>query len=374
MQNELNKHKRQDSVKWIAVFTAIILLFVGVISSLIISINNTKPNVTSPDKQAVKETDENTLLVTDNENADNEVYKMPKSLNFSIARNAAVAGHTASVTLTATVTPVEATNKKVDWSVAWGSAPTNGDKAVTDYVTVSPNSDGSTTATVTCKKAFGDDKIIVTVTTRDGGFTATCTVSYVGAPTSITITPTGASTKTDTSWNKSIAEVQSGSTYLFSIGLDNDFGMVGNAFKPNYTVSAVAYGGIDTTQKVYNSSGEQTATNTISYDLKVADLFESDGYQYAYFDKAGGMHSVLKWSFENGKLKVLAQEVASSYHAQTGSRTGSATWDFKNYKDNKQPYVAITVTEKTTGLSATVNVRTTSGVTKVALSQADISF
>jgi len=375
MQNELNKHKRQDSIKWIAVFTAIVVLFVGVISSLVIAVNNGKTNPsTVPDKQPVKEISENTLLVTDSENKDAAVYEMPKSLYFSIARNAAPSGHTASVNLTATVTPLEATNKKVDWTVAWGSAPTNGDKPVTDYVTVTPDSDGSNVATVTCKKAFGDDKIVVTVTTRDGGFTALCTVSYAGLPTIITITPTGATSTTDSSWDKSVAEVQSGSTYLFNIDLNNEFGMVGSAFNPDYTVSAVAYGGIDTLQKVYNSSGELTSTNNVSYNLTIADLFESDGYQYAYFDKAGGMHIVLKWELENGKLKIIAQDVASSYHAQTGSRAGSSTWDFNKYTDNKQPYVAITVTEKTTGISATVNVRTTSCVTKVALSQTEISF
>lgn len=38
MYNEIHEHARKDKIKWIAVFTAIILLFVGVISALAISI------------------------------------------------------------------------------------------------------------------------------------------------------------------------------------------------------------------------------------------------------------------------------------------------------------------------------------------------
>lgn len=131
-----------------------------------------------------------------------QIYEMPSVLAFSAdATTAADSGHTASVTLTATVLPVEATNKLVDWSVAWGVTKQHGSENVTDYVTVTPESDGSNIATVTCKKAFGDDEIIVTVTTREGGFSAKCQVLYVGAPTSITVTPTGAKTITDSNWN-----------------------------------------------------------------------------------------------------------------------------------------------------------------------------
>ncbi|MGN0771487.1 MAG: hypothetical protein ACI4MI_02750, partial [Christensenellales bacterium] len=38
MNYEIREHARKDKIKWIAVFTAIILLFVGVISALVISV------------------------------------------------------------------------------------------------------------------------------------------------------------------------------------------------------------------------------------------------------------------------------------------------------------------------------------------------
>lgn len=81
---------------------------------------------------------------------------------------------------TATITPSDATNQKVNWSVAFknaGSEWANG-KNISDYVTVTPTSDGSLNADVTCKAAFGE-QIILTVTSRDNAEAkATATVDY----------------------------------------------------------------------------------------------------------------------------------------------------------------------------------------------------
>lgn len=82
--------------------------------------------------------------------------------------------------LTATITPESATNKAVDWTVSFvnpASAWASG-KNVTDYVTVTPTSDGALTANVECLKAFGE-QIKVSVTSRENAkATASCTVDY----------------------------------------------------------------------------------------------------------------------------------------------------------------------------------------------------
>ena len=82
--------------------------------------------------------------------------------------------------LTATVEPVDAMDKSVDWSIAFvnpTSAWASG-KTVTDYVTVTPTEDGALTATVTNLQAFGE-QAVVTVTSRENPeVSATCTVDY----------------------------------------------------------------------------------------------------------------------------------------------------------------------------------------------------
>ena len=83
-------------------------------------------------------------------------------------------------TLSATVLPISAYNRKVDFIVEWDEGATLASEPVSDYIKVVPTSDGSETAKVRCFKSFGDDKIIITVKTRDGGLTDTCTVSFMG--------------------------------------------------------------------------------------------------------------------------------------------------------------------------------------------------
>ena len=92
-------------------------------------------------------------------------------------------------TITATITPADTTNKAVDWSVEFknpSSSWANG-KTVTEYVTVTPQSDGSLTATIECKKAFGE-QIIVKCTSREvADIYATATADYAKKITSFDI-------------------------------------------------------------------------------------------------------------------------------------------------------------------------------------------
>ncbi len=82
--------------------------------------------------------------------------------------------------LTATITPDNATNKAVDWTIAFVNAESEWatGKTVTDYVTVTPTSDGALTANVECLQAFGE-QVRVTVTSRDNtAVKANATVDY----------------------------------------------------------------------------------------------------------------------------------------------------------------------------------------------------
>lgn len=96
-------------------------------------------------------------------------------------------------TLTATVYPENASNKALDWSVSFVNASSSWatGKTVTDYVTVTPTSDGALTATVENLGAFGE-QIQVKATSRDNPDAyATCTVEYLQRTTGYGVTLSG---------------------------------------------------------------------------------------------------------------------------------------------------------------------------------------
>ena len=91
--------------------------------------------------------------------------------------------------LTATLEPNDATDKTVDWSVLFvnPSSEWATGKDVTDFVTVTPTSDGALTANVECKAAFGE-QIKVTVTSRDNtAATAECVIDYAKRLTGVSV-------------------------------------------------------------------------------------------------------------------------------------------------------------------------------------------
>lgn len=83
-------------------------------------------------------------------------------------------------TITAIITPSNADDKTVDWSVAWKDSNSTWakGKTVTSYVTVTPTSDGALTASVSCLAAFGEQIIVTVVPRGNTDISATCTLDY----------------------------------------------------------------------------------------------------------------------------------------------------------------------------------------------------
>lgn len=89
--------------------------------------------------------------------------------NMAFTRASAMsATATEGITITAFITPEYATNKAVDWYISFvnPSSEWATGKAVTDYVTIAPVSDGSLDCVVTCLAPFGE-QIKITVISRD---------------------------------------------------------------------------------------------------------------------------------------------------------------------------------------------------------------
>ena len=172
---------------------------------------------------------------------------------------------TVSQTLVASITPSTATNQEVDWTVSW-LAPNStfaSGKNVTDYVTVEPESDGSTTATITCYQAF-EGEILVTVTTREGGFQADCIVTFVGVPSTISLIPSQSLPTSGSTYGLGV-----GVTYDFNIRLSNVFGVVGEKFH-DYSVGVTGVG----TLTVGTLEDDPRASEGVWYDTRTANVSE----------------------------------------------------------------------------------------------------
>ena len=253
--------------------------------------------------------------------------------------------------LAATVLPENASNKNVDWSVFW--ADTSNTSNVSNYITVTPDSDGSTSATVTCKAAFTGN-IVITATARQNGYKADCVVAFVGVPANINIV-TNLTSASDG------YHVAVGNTYTLGTELSNPFGEVGNAYK-NLDVSVVGMGTIKVVAKeVYNSG------NVKWYDESPDNL-----------DIATIANKFVTASIAtDGTVTVNILKSIESYYGSMqridGGRTQYYTDCFRDYVTNC--YFKIVLTEPNSGVSSSFNVVIDpNAVTGVSVSSGEMYF
>ena len=180
---ELYAHKRSDKVKWVVSFLLIFVLLAGFIGAWVLLL---KPEKTAPEQEG------GGAVITEGEGNGIKLMSVKISPENYAEYGISPLADTA-YQLTATIVPENATDKTVDWAIAWAVPPqhsggTIGDedpgsvwamgKTVTDYVTVTPTSDGALTANVECLKDFGA-QVKVTVTSRDNpDVKANCLVDY----------------------------------------------------------------------------------------------------------------------------------------------------------------------------------------------------
>ncbi len=180
---ELYAHKRSDKVKWVVSFLLIFVLLAGLIGAWVLLL---KPEKTAPEQEG------GGAVITEGEGNGIKLMSVKISPENYAEYGISPLADTA-YQLTATIVPENATDKTVDWAIAWAVPPqhsggTIGDedpgsvwamgKTVTDYVTVTPTSDGALTANVECLKDFGA-QVKVTVTSRDNSeVKANCLVDY----------------------------------------------------------------------------------------------------------------------------------------------------------------------------------------------------
>ena len=261
-----------------------------------------------------------------------------------------------SHTLTATVLPEDSNNKLVDWTMSWQYTNEEFEQAnsVEEYASLTSEGDGSNVATITIKKAFANHPILIKVTTRDGGLTATCIVKYVGVPTVMDI---------DTSALND-GDVLANSTTTLNLSFNNDLGLVTDEYVSDYarfSVSVVANG----TFKVRRMFANMVMNNMTEHDINLADVADL---------------SNLTAKVENGKLVITSTKSVTSYYINNsvvddgGTGLGGVT-DITTYLSGAENcYWSITVTDNYSGVSKTINVGIYSNNTSVALSSSELVF
>ena len=390
MNNDYKGDSWSERFSWIITVIALVLvaiLSIGLLCALFIRPNDDKEQTEQTASAVVVDGEGNAMM-------EGVVYPMPEKMSFSAAAFAVpLAGErvpettvtseqSVDVRIQAYVRPDDAVNKEVDFSVAWGNAPTHGSEDVSDYLTVTPDSDGSTMATVSCKKAFGDDTIIITVTTREGGYTATCTVTFTGIASGIEITSSTA-TKKSTSARGTYYELGTGKTYTFDIGLTNAFDDVtgdlsvtgidgsGSLYFGEMRIEGGAFTRFTNMQKKDISSladkfitsatvsgGKLVVTTSKTlianyYSSHEADTLTGVDYyydRYVYQDDGSGL--------------VSGVQTSDNYEAKAAENVAAL----------ESCYFTVTVKDNISGLSETVRLWVVSSVSGVSLSPTELEF
>lgn len=289
-------------------------------------------------------------------------YGTAKVQAVSLSMNAAAvmaANGSVSKTLTAYVYPEDAKNKAVDWTIEW--MDTEETKDISEYLTLTPDSDGSATARLTCLQAF-DGEALVTVTSREGAFFDTCQVLFVGNPTTLSVDCDNLTEKTG-SFGK-YYEVGAGNTYTFDITPGNVFGTVGA--ECNYTFEVKGHGSFKTqTQYYYTVNDGKTWEEGTEQTVNIADVTTVSKYEPSVFD----------WSVSGDKLTVTVNCTLESYYTSSVRNGNMIIYEnrFREYTDDNWYYEVI-VTETNSGVSTSFKVRPVKTVTNVVLADDIVTF
>lgn len=372
--NDFYKHARSDAVKWIISFSLIFVLLASMIGTWVVLLQKEAPM--SESEQAFVTDGEGNPMTAD------MVYPMPSLMRISAmplaeVNAAALATPTVKVQIEARVTPENATNQDVDYSVAWGEGAQRSAEPVTDYLMVTQDTDGSKTATVTCKKAFGNDTIIITVTTRDGGFTATCTVVYEGVPNRIEFFHDGKDY-----FSTAEIDVMAGTSDTIELRLMGELGEAGDKYGDFEIVSVTMQGRFNVKrQAIINGSVSYQETVMINLEdpkFYTYDIATMEDDQLVTID----VSEFISCSISGNILHVnaLKSETAYKYPAQyprTGTyvRYDSPYYDPRGGGNPDDCRFAVYIRDKVSGVEGMIYIDiAATAVNGVSLSQNVMEF
>lgn len=360
-----NKEKRYDNIKWAVTFAVVIVLVISTVLVSLQAFTDIKPF------DVFKNTGENETsaysIVTDengNELEEGTIHSMPAVLNITSNALALADNNFIEILLTATVTPSSAMNKAVDWSINWEDGSTTD---IDQYLTITATYDGSNVISVKCYKPFTKNAII-TVTTRDGGYTDECVVSFIGIPSSMEIS--SSATKEGDYYILGTSNI-----YTFEISLDNIFGSVG--ITPNYSIQTGASGSLYFCTRAESYSGITSFSNvTLKSISEMTDAFFSvsvsgntlsitvkDKVLSSYYSSSSYDSSMRKYTYYDSYLPYST--------AQTQQYITEMTYN----RDNVDSvYFCVDIIEQNSNLTTRIKFKIGSSVSSVSISDSDITF
>lgn len=226
-------------------------------------------------------------------------------------------------TLTATITPADAANKKVDWTIAFKNASSTWatGKKVTDYATVTPSADGALTAVVENVAAFGE-QIIVKATSRDNTEAyATCTVEYLQRTTGYTLTldgktyntagtTTNAATPTFATAKSTSATVTVNKSTVYTRSNTDSVGYI--SVKPTAAFkTAITNAGLDASKlKEYTSSAMMINFSNWFDSVWGSAIYSTNAEKNKLIEAisgySGNAYEIQLYNYESGETTVLA--------------------------------------------------------------------
>lgn len=375
---------RKETIKWIALFAAIVLLFAGVGTSLYMifwhkaadPVQQEQIEQKDGEKPVENNGEESALVVS---NVQEEGIRLmfasaqPKFLASTTVVPEPVQVHSGgadeavacvSQNVTATITPATVVDKFVTWSVAWDSSAALKNQDISQYVTVTQANEGDLTATINCFKSFKGSKIILTCTTRQGNKKATAEVQFQGAPSSMSISsPSGVSQTNLGTMNVDMLYV--GSNYNLNLALDNIFHDVGTGFS-DFTVTVSGVGSVTCGTLVRSPRGQgwNNHDNVIDFSTIASEFITA---------------SVTNYTLNLNVTKSLYDyyESEETHYVEGNGQTTTYTnrlYSLNTDNNGNKPYFLITVRHNTLGFSAQYKCFIGEAVSNVAMSKSTITF
>lgn len=230
--------------------------------------------------------------------------------------------------LTATITPDDSYDKTVDWTVRWQNASSSWakGKTVTDYVTVTPTSDGALSASVACLQDFGEKIEVVCTSRANENASATCVCDYAKRVESFSIVcddssgSANASMTFDRFTTSYTCKEGDFETHISDISLIYTDYTVDDSFTTSVSLS----GNLELAGYI-NSSGGSCSIRNIALDEgdyiglnQQAFINVSGGYNYGLFDDLSIPRQVVS---EHSDLPVLSISAKATGTHSTFSQT-----------------------------------------------------